>query len=170
MSTPQSPTPQRSTPHRSTLRWPDVEAAAPEFAAAVLARFTATKHHVLATLTRDGSPRVWGTEVDRWDGDLVLGSMVPARKVDDLRRDPRFALHANPGDGSMTGGDAKVAGVAVEVSDPADLARYTDERRPPPPFVLLRLELTSVVLTEVVGERLRVRSLGPDGAVRTVER
>ncbi|PRY15134.1 hypothetical protein CLV37_10560 [Kineococcus rhizosphaerae] len=151
-----------------------METADPGFAAAVLARFTATKHHVLACLTRDGSPRVWGTEVDRWRGDLLLGSMVPARKVDDLRRDPRFALHANPGDGSMAGGDAKLTGRAVEVTDEALLAAYTDERRPPPPFVLFRLELTSVVLTELDGEGeaavLRIRSLAPGRAVRTVTR
>lgn len=151
-------------------RWSDVDVTEPSFCAAVLARFTATKHHVLATLTQDGSPRVWGTEVDRWRGDLLVGSMVPARKVDDLRRDPRFALHANPGDSSTTGGDAKLAGLAGEVTDADVLAAYTADRQPPPPFVLFRLELTSVVLTEVVGEVLRIRSLRPGHPLQTVER
>lgn len=154
----------------SSMRWADVETAGAGFAAAVLARFTASKHHVLASLARDGSPRVWGTEVDLWRGDLLLGSMVPARKVDDLRRDPRCALHANPGDGSMTGGDAKLAARAVEVTDAAVLADFTAERQPPPPFVLFRLELTSVVLTEVDGDVLRIRSLRPGQALRTVTR
>jgi len=92
--------------------WEEFAREAPELAAAVRARFTATKHHVLATLRRDGSPRVSGTEVDFRGADLTLGSMSGARKASDLRRDGRFALHANPGDGSMAFGDAKLAGVA----------------------------------------------------------
>ncbi len=41
--------------------WSEVSAAAPELAAAVEARFGADKHHVVATLRTDGSPRVSGT-------------------------------------------------------------------------------------------------------------
>lgn len=127
---------------------------APELADRVWARFAATKHHVLATLRADGSPRVSGTEVARFGDDLVIGSMWEARKAFDLRRDPRFALHANPGDPSMEGGDAKIAGVAVEVLD-EDVKRAfldgefpADEPRPPEPYHLFRLDLTEAVLTE----------------------
>ncbi|GAB3465721.1 pyridoxamine 5'-phosphate oxidase family protein [Kineococcus endophyticus] len=151
-------------------RWSDVEAGAPELARAVLARFGAARHHVLATLSRDGSPRVWGTEVDSWHGDLLLGSMVPARKLDDLRRDPRFALHAHTGDGSMADGDAKVSGRAVVVTDPDVLAAYTADRHPPEPYVLLRLHPTAVVLTELDGERLRITSWRDGAGPRTVVR
>src|SRR5215204_6233773 len=97
----------------SPAPWSTFEAEAPALAAATRARFTATKHHVLATLRADGSPRVSGTEVQFHGDDIVAGSMAEAVKVRDLRRDGRFALHANPGDGSMEGGDAKIAGVAV---------------------------------------------------------
>lgn len=152
------------------LHWRDVEERAPDLAAAVLARFTAARHHVLATLTRDGSPRVSGTEVHRWRGDLTLGSMPGSRKGVDLLRDPRFALHAHTGDGSLAGGDAKVAGTAEEVTDAGELAGYVADRHPPEPFQLFRLLLTSVVLTEVDGERLRLRTLRPDGTVTTVHR
>jgi len=157
-------------PHPPGLRWAEVEALEPAFAAAVLARFTAARHHVLATLTRDGSPRVSGTEVDRWRGDLVVGSMVAARKAADLRRDPRFALHAHTGDGSMDGGDAKLAGTAHEVLDADDLAAFVAERHPPEPFHLFRLVLTSVVLTDLAGDDLRVRTLAPGRALTTVVR
>src|SRR5690349_12713874 len=107
--------------------WQQFETEAADLAAAVRARFEATKHHVLATLRKDGSPRVSGTEVRIYDGDLTIGSMWNAVKALDLRRDGRFALHANPGDGSMDDGDAKVAGVAREVVDEADLAAYAGE-------------------------------------------
>lgn len=152
------------------LRWSDVEERDPDFAAAVLARFSAARHHVLATLTADGSPRVSGTEVHRWRGDLTVGSMPGSRKGADLLRDPRSALHAHTGDGSLTGGDAKVAGCAEEVTDADELARYVADRHPLEPFQLFRLRLTSVVLTEVDGERLRIRTLRPDGVVTTLHR
>src|SRR5690606_4964594 len=107
--------------------WHDFSRTAPDLAAAAEARFRATKHHVLATLRRDGAPRLSGTEVQFHRGDLVVGMMPESRKAVDLRRDGRFALHANPGDGTMEGGDAKLAGRAVEVTDPADLAAYAGE-------------------------------------------
>jgi hypothetical protein len=83
---------------------------------------------VLATLRRDGSPRVSGIEATFTDGELWLGMMPGSRKATDLRRDPRLALHSasvdpTEEDPSAWPGDAKVAGRAVEVDDPALLER-----------------------------------------------
>src|SRR5205823_6748377 len=75
--------------------WAVVEAAEPEFAGRVRERFGAFRHHVLATLRKDGAPRLTGLEADFRDGELWLGMMVGSRKALDLRRDPRFSLHAN---------------------------------------------------------------------------
>jgi len=125
--------------------WQEFSDHAPELAAAVRARLVATKHHVLATLRRDGSPRVSGTEVDFVGEDLILGSMWQAVKARDLQRDGRYALHANPGDSSMEGGDAKLAGVAVEV--PAPPGQGSND--PVAPSHRFRLLLTEVVLTRV---------------------
>ena len=135
-------------------RWSTFESAAPDLAAAVLARFQITKHHVLATLRKDGAPRVSGTEVPLVDGDLYLGSMPGALKARDLQRDPRFALHSNPGDGSMDGGDAKVSGIAVEIVDQDEMARFAElVGAPPGPLHLFRLSFDLVVLSEVDEER-----------------
>src|SRR5918997_4193388 len=101
-----------------TASWQDFVDEAPELAAAVKARFDAGRHHVLATLRADGSPRVSGTEVEFSGGDVVLGMMDGSVKARDLARDGRFALHAHTGDGSMEGGDAKVAGMAGGVATP----------------------------------------------------
>jgi hypothetical protein len=102
-------------------RWADVESDAPEFAATVRRLFEAHKHKTLATLRRDGGPRISGTETEFRDGDLWFGSMWLARKAVDLRRDPRFALHGpsvDPpeGDPSTWSGEAKLSGRAVEVT------------------------------------------------------
>jgi len=135
--------------NRRMATWEQFSNEAPELAAAVRARFEANRHHVLATLRRDGSPRVSGTEVDCHGPDLTVGSMWQAVKARDLQRDGRFALHANPGDGSMEGGDVKVAGHAVEVTDPGELRGFVEAEHPPEPFHLFRLSLDEVVRTSV---------------------
>src|SRR3546814_14179548 len=40
-----------------------------------------------------------------------------ALKAKDLIRDGRYALHSNPGEHTMEGGDAKIAGIARERSE-----------------------------------------------------
>jgi hypothetical protein len=96
-------------------RWREVEAQAPELAALARGFLDAHVHKTLATLRRDGSPRISGTEVEFRDGDLFLGSMWRAVKALDLRRDPRFAIHSGSDDPPEWRGDAKVAGRAEEV-------------------------------------------------------
>jgi hypothetical protein len=98
--------------------WAKFEAEAPELAARVGERLEAHGHKTIATLRRDGSPRISGTEAVFEDGDLWIGSMREALKARDLQRDPRYALHSASEDPDVWTGDAKVAGVAEEVSSP----------------------------------------------------
>ncbi|HEY2063344.1 pyridoxamine 5'-phosphate oxidase family protein [Amycolatopsis sp. NBC_01480] len=102
--------------------WQAFAAAAPSLADRIHKRFTSAESHILATLRRDGSPRVSGSEVNFREGSLYIGSMFDAVKARDLQRDGRFALHAHPGD-PAAGGDAKLAGIATEVTDPAVFAQ-----------------------------------------------
>ncbi|MFF0293766.1 pyridoxamine 5'-phosphate oxidase family protein [Kitasatospora sp. NPDC004615] len=153
--------------------WQDFEQQAPDLAPRIRARFEAYRHHVLATLTRDGSPRVSGIEVDFLGADLYLGSMAGAVKALDLRRDPRCALHSNPGpDTSLTGGDAKLALYAVELTDPDELAAYAAElpEPPPGPFHAFRLELRRATLTEVAEDHLLISTWQPGGNVKVIQR
>jgi hypothetical protein len=151
--------------------WQEFSEEAPELAASVRSRFKAAKHHVLATLRKDGSPRVSGTEVQFHGPDLVAGMMHGSAKALDLQRDGRFALHANPGDGSMKGGDAKLAGRAVEVMGEG-VAAYMDDVAPPEPFHLFRLSLEEAVLTSLhpKGDRLLIELWRPGQGVRPFER
>ncbi len=158
---------------RVTATWGEFRQDAPELAQAVEAALGRYKHHVLATLRRDGSPRVSGTEVQLRGDDLTVGMMPGSMKALDLQHDGRFALHANPGDGSLEGGDAKLAGVAVEVTDEAELARFSDEvEHPPGPFHLFRLEVADVTLTTIhpAGDRLLIRTWRPGQGETAVER
>lgn len=141
-------------------QWKDLVGAEPEFAERVRARFGVRKHCTMATLRRDGSPRISGTEVEFGaDGELYLGSMPGARKALDLRRDPRIALHSptvDPpeGDPGAWEGEAKIAGQVVEVSD----RNHADESH------RFKVEITEVVLTRLgePADHLLIESWHPD--------
>lgn len=152
--------------------WSVVEEAAPELAGRVRARFAAYRHHVLATLRRDGAPRLSGLEADFRDGELWLGMMNGSRKVLDLRRDPRFSLQANPGQDAEVPelGDVRVSGRAVEVTDPELIARYAAEVHPPEPFQLFRAEVTEVVRTSIESPYVVVETWSPGRPLRTIRR
>ena len=118
--------------------WSDVEAEIPELAALARNFLDAHVHKTLATLRRDGSPRISGTEVDFADGELWLGSMWRAVKALDLQRDPRFALHSGSADPPDWTGDAKLAGCAEEVTGSERKAAIIGAGAPPGPSHLFR--------------------------------
>ena len=140
--------------------WSDFEAEAPELAARVRERLDAHGHKTIATIRRDGSPRISGTETELSDGELWIGSMRDALKARDLQRDPRFALHSASEDPDVWSGDAKLAGVAEEVSRPdADSHRFRLDLR----------EVSTVGLDE--GRKfLLIDIWKPGEAVRTIKR
>lgn len=99
--------------------WSEVEREAPELTARALEFLQAGKHKTIATLRKDGSPRISGSEADVVNGELWFGSMLNALKAKDLLRDGRFALHSASPSPPAWKGDAKVAGLALEVHDDA---------------------------------------------------
>jgi hypothetical protein len=126
--------------------WQEIEQEAAEFAAKVKARFDAGTNKTIATLRRDGSPRISGTEAGFVEGEVVLGMMPGSMKLLDVRRDPRIAMHSptleppktSPQDWS---GDAKISGTVVETPPPAD--------NPYAGAGHFRIDITEVVLTYV---------------------
>lgn len=143
------------------VSWQDFATENPELAAHVRRCFLVRKHATLATLRRDGSPRISGTEVDfADDGGLYLGMMPGSLKALDLRRDPRLALHSPTEDTPESNptswlGDAKIAGVASETADGSNH---------------FRVEMAEVVLITVEGDHLAIRSWHPDRGVEVKER
>ena len=132
--------------------------AAPELAAAVQRCFDAHIHKTLATLRADGSPRVSGQEMSFRDGNAWLGMMPDSRKARDLQRDPRLAVHSATVDPSMAGGDAKLSGRALEVTDRETfdwfISKEGEEKgeEPPEPFHLFRIDVGEIVLTTLGGD------------------
>ena len=152
--------------------WSAFEAAAPELAENVRGRLDAHVHKTLATVRRDGSPRISGTETRLVDGELWIGSMWRARKALDLQRDPRFALHSGPEDSPEWSGDAKLAGVVEEITDPERVRAINGEAAAAGPSHLFRLELLEVSTVGLDDERkaLLIEVWTPDGGVRTMKR
>jgi hypothetical protein len=151
--------------------WSAIEAEAPELTALARGFFDAFVHKTLATLRRDGSPRISGTELVVRDGDLWLGSMWEAVKARDLQRDPRFALHGPSVDPPAWRGDAKLAGRVEEITDPEVVARLNDGA-PPGPSHLFRADVTelSVVRLAEEGDHLVIESWHEGRGVTRVER
>jgi hypothetical protein len=152
--------------------WSEFEAAAPELAESVRARLDGHVHKTLATVRRDGSPRISGTETRLVDGELWIGSMWQARKALDLQRDPRFALHSGSEDPPEWSGDAKLAGVVEEITDPERVKAINGEAAAAGPSHLFRLDLRVVSTVGLNDERtaLLIEVWTPDGGVRTMQR
>jgi hypothetical protein len=125
--------------------WQHIEKDAPDFARRVRRRFSMGINKTIATLRRDGSPRISACEVQFEDGEVKLGMMGGSMKLLDVRRDPRIAMHSAtieaPPDAQDWPGDAKLAGLLVELDAPPDNT-YVGAG-------FFRLDITEVTLTYV---------------------
>lgn len=165
--------------------WAKFQLEAPELAARARHHLDRHGHKTVATLRRDGSPRITGTELASHDGQLWLPGMVGARRFDDLRRDPRYALHSGSDDPQVwrsspdVVGDAKVAGTAQEITDPqvlADVAAALSADAPPDEqvsagsFELFRLDISEVVVVRLGEGHLLIESWHEGRGVQRAER
>lgn len=151
--------------------WAEFAAEQPDLAAFVQGRFAADRHALIATLRKDGSPRISGVEPDFLRGDLWVGMMPDSLKSLDLRRDPRFALHSQTTTASMTeAGDAKVAGTAEFWTDQEEYLKDLYERTgwKPDALDLFRMDVTEVVSLTVEGDGMVVLSWHEGRGVRRV--
>jgi len=158
-------------------RWNEIERETGDFMARVRTIFDQHKHKTIATLRKDGSPRISGIEVSFSHGEMWFGGMYRSVKCLDLIRDSRFALHSasvDPptDDPGAWPGDAKVAGHAVQVTDPEEISAALGAGAPPGPLHLFRADLREVVLTRVgqPADHLVVEAWHPDRGLTTIQR
>ena len=120
------------------------------------------KHLTMATLRRDGSPRISGTEIQFAGDQVQIGSMPGAVKARDLMRDGRVAIHGpthDPAKGGTWRGEAKIAGRAVEMPADGDAHAF-------------RIDIEEVVVTRLneARDRLVIESWTPGRGYRVTER
>ena len=151
--------------------WRVIEQSEPEFAIRVRHLFDVGRHKTIATLRSDGSPRISGIECEFRDGELRFASMSGARKLADLNRDPRFALHGptvHPEEGKEGDwpGEAKISGRVVPIDAPAT---SDDAPRDETAFTA---DIVEVVITRlnVDASKLVVEWWTPERGLRTFER
>ena len=128
--------------------WSEFEREQPELAARARAFLDAHKHKTLATVRKDGSPRISGTECEIVDGQLRFGAMWRGVKALDLLRDPRFALHSASEDPPDWPGDAKLAGTVSETVVPSE--EHGGQ------YHLFRCDITEVVVVGLNAERTKM--------------
>jgi hypothetical protein len=125
--------------------WQEMEKDAPEFAERVRSRFAVGTNKTIATLRKDGSPRISGSELEIKDGEVTLGMMSGSMKLLDVRRDPRVAVHSPttepPSNPVEWLGEAKLAGRVVAIPPPAEGGEEGSG--------YFRVDLTEVALTHV---------------------
>ena len=106
--------------------WEKFKANAPEIAALAEERFKRTDLVLLATLRKNGWPRISPVEVIIVDGHLYLGMMWRSMKVLDLQRDPRCTVHSTVCDKDGSEGEVKLYGNAVEIHSLDLRSRFRD--------------------------------------------
>jgi hypothetical protein len=147
--------------------WAEIEEDAPQFATSVRERFESGTNKTIATLRHDGAPRISGTELEFAGEEVVLGMMPDSRKLHDVERDPRVAVHSPTlepphDDPSAWPGDAKLSGQLLGVHPPAEGAF--------PGAGYFALDITEAVYTYVRGDRLVVEFWHPGRGWEKIER
>jgi hypothetical protein len=153
--------------------WSEFADAAPALAERVKTRFDEHKHKTMATIRKDGGPRISGTETQFQDGELFIGSMWQALKARDLQRDPRFAIHSATLDPETPGwSEAKIAGTAHEIVEREEVLQRNGEAANDGQSHLFRLDLTEVSAVYLDDEKtkLLIEVWTPDAGVRIIER
>ena len=97
--------------------WMEFNDSAPELAQLAKERFDSTELVMLGTLRKDGWPRVTPIEFTIFEGDFVIGGMWQSKKMLDLLRDDRCAIHSTTSDKNGQQGDAKLYGRAVPMAE-----------------------------------------------------
>ena len=137
------------------MSWRTLEEKNPELAAFGMARLHG-KVAYLATLRKDGSPRLHPITPIIGHGHLFVFMEPTSPKGHDLRRDERYALHCAVKDTSGGGGEFAVSGQAQFNDDP-ELRALAVRLAPYPPadrYILFEFNPESAASTVYEGERI----------------
>jgi Pyridoxamine 5'-phosphate oxidase len=110
--------------YTGSMRWSSVEEQQPRLAAVGRERLVGPGVVLVATIRRDGTPRLSPVEPFLLDGELWLSMMPASRKASDLDRDPRVLVHSVITSRDGAEGEFKVRGRAVDSSDLQVQGRY----------------------------------------------
>jgi len=137
------------------MSWSTLEKKNPELAAFGAARLHGQVAY-LATVCKDGSPRVHPLTPIIGQGHLFVFMEPTSPKGHDLRRDGRYALHCAVSDTSGASGEFSISGQAQLIDNPevralaVQLAPYSPAER----YILFEFSLDSAASTVYEGDRI----------------
>jgi len=108
------------------MRWSDIEHAQPRLAGLAQRSLIGPGVVLVATIRRDGTPRLSPVEPYVLDGDLWLSMMWQSAKARDLLRDPRILVHSVIASRDGAEGELKMRGAARAEHDQSVQRRYAD--------------------------------------------
>jgi hypothetical protein len=108
------------------MHWLEMENTQPRLAGLARQRLIEPGVVLVATIRRDGAPRLSPVEPFVMDGVLWLSMMWQSTKAGDLLRDPRILVHSVITNREGTEGEFKVRGTASAEADPGIQRRYAD--------------------------------------------
>jgi hypothetical protein len=108
------------------MRWSEMESAEPGLAGLGRQRLLAPGVVLVATIRRDGTPRLSPVEPFLMDGDLWLCMLWHSTKATDLLRDPRILVHGVITSRDGGEGEFKIRGTARAEHDPHVQSRYAE--------------------------------------------
>ncbi|MEZ4671205.1 MAG: pyridoxamine 5'-phosphate oxidase family protein [Anaerolineae bacterium] len=140
------------------MSWKTLEANEPQLAAFGEKRLAGNVSY-LATIRRDGGPRVHPVTPIIGGGSLFVFMEPTSPKGHDLRRDGRYALHCSMNDSSGTSGEFIVTGRATFIEDPErrQLAVQVSSYKPQDRYILFELSVETVTATTYPDEGPSVR-------------
>jgi Pyridoxamine 5'-phosphate oxidase len=139
---------------RLSMSWQSLEDQQPELAAFGAERLNG-KVAYLATVRKDGSPRVHPMTPIIGQGHLFVFMEPTSPKGHDLQRDGRYAIHCSVSDTSGAGGEFIIMGRAHLIDDPelrtlaVQLASYTPAER----YILFDFDIESAASTTYPNDR-----------------
>ncbi|MEO7913416.1 MAG: pyridoxamine 5'-phosphate oxidase family protein [Roseiflexaceae bacterium] len=130
------------------MTWKSLEDHQPELAAFGAERLNG-KVAYLATVRKDGSPRVHPITPIIGHGHLFVFMEPTSPKGHDLRRDRRYAIHCSVSDNSGTSGEVIVTGRAqpIESAELRALAMQLASYSPADRYILFELTIESATST-----------------------
>ena len=137
------------------MTWLALEEGDKELAAFGRERF-ASRVAYLATIQKDGSPRVHPVTPIVGDGHLFVFMYATSPKGHDLRRDGRYAMHASVEDDEGGRGEFYISGYATFIEDPdmkalaSQHAPYTTNDK----YILFELSVENALSTVYAGDEI----------------
>ena len=144
------------------MTWQEFAQQDPELAALGQERLDRNGLLMLATLRKNGWPRISPVEPLFFNGQLYLGMMWRSQKALDLLRDSRCTVHNAVSDRHASEGEFKVYGPALAITDSDERERYAEAvfrkigfRPEEPEYHCFAIDIQSAAANTLIGEKFQ---------------